>query len=93
MNDKADGLMAQPPQNDELAKLLKKLGYPDGSDGSKPSALLAKAISSAQKRMKKLEEMMPSRPEPPAPEDSTPSKDSVITKKPSTAISTFLPRS
>ncbi|CAE6971834.1 unnamed protein product, partial [Symbiodinium sp. CCMP2592] len=39
----ADGLSAQPPQNDELAKLLKKLGFPEGSDLKRRMQALQKA--------------------------------------------------
>lgn len=90
--------MAQ-PQNEELSKLLKKLGYPDVGDGNKPSTLLAKAVSACQKRMSKLQEVMPNRPQAPqaheadaaAATPSKESKDAVIQQRPGPEISTFLP--
>ncbi|CAE7222607.1 unnamed protein product, partial [Symbiodinium necroappetens] len=79
LQDKSDGLTAQ-PHNEELSKLLKKLGYPDVGEGIKPSSLLAKAISACQKRLGKLKEIMPNPPK--APEaDATPSTESKESKE------------
>ena len=98
LQDKSDGLTAQ-PHNEELSKLLRKLGYPEVVDGIKPSTLLAKAISACQKRMTKLKELMPNRPKAPEddgaakPKDSKESKEALIQQRPGPEISPFLPRS
>lgn len=57
--DAADGVMCAPPANEETTRLLKKLGYPEIQEATKPSALLIKALEACQKRLKKLQELLP----------------------------------
>ena len=59
--DAADGAVGSGPLNEDLSKLLKKLGYPEIHDNAKPSALMEKAIQACTKRLKKLWEMLPTR--------------------------------
>ena len=59
MEDAADGVMHQPPANEETVKILKKLGYPEIQEATRPSCLLSKALAACQRRLKKLEELMP----------------------------------
>ena len=63
--DAADGAVKSGPLNEDLNKILKRLGYPDIHDNSKPSALIEKAILACTKRLKKLWEMLPARKEKP----------------------------
>eukprot|EP00439_Symbiodinium_sp_Y106_P086067 s50_g31.t1 len=78
--DAGDGVTRQ-PASEELSKLLKRFQYPEIQDAAKPSTLLAKAILACQKRLKRLEELMPDdKPQPPeenAADDST-GKGSVV---------------
>ena len=46
-----------PPSAQETMKLLKRLGYPEVQDTTKPSALLSKVTTALTKRMGKLEEV------------------------------------
>ena len=46
-----------PPSAQETMKLLKRLGYPEVQDTTKPSALLTKVSTALTKRMGKLEEV------------------------------------
>ncbi|CAE7833609.1 unnamed protein product [Symbiodinium sp. CCMP2592] len=57
--DAADGLTQTPPPNEEVSKLLKRLGYPEVHD-CKASALIDKAVGACTKRLKKLAELLPS---------------------------------
>ena len=59
--DAADGAVGSGPLNEDLSKLLKKLGYPEIHDNAKPSALMENAIQACTKRLKKLWEMLPTR--------------------------------
>ncbi|CAE6968118.1 unnamed protein product, partial [Symbiodinium sp. CCMP2456] len=54
--DAADGLTQSNPPNEEVSRLLKRLGYPEVHD-CKASALIDKAVSACTKRLKKLAEM------------------------------------
>ena len=51
-------MSASSPGNEELSKLLKKLGYPDIQEATKPSLLLTTAIAALTKRMSKVDELM-----------------------------------
>ena len=64
MADAADGAVKSGPLNEDLSKLLKKLGYPDIHDTSKPSALIEKAIQACTRRSAKLAQMLPAREQP-----------------------------
>ncbi|CAE7787053.1 unnamed protein product [Symbiodinium sp. CCMP2592] len=68
------------PASEELSKLLKRFQYPEIQDAAKPSTLLAKAILACQKRLKKLEELMPDDKPPPPEEnvDDSAGKGSVV---------------
>ena len=46
--------------NEDMAKALAKLGYPQIEEGEKPSNLLQRCITCVTKRLKKLTELMPS---------------------------------
>ena len=46
--------------NEDTAKLLAKLGYPQIDEGEKPSSLLPRCMACVTKRLKKMAEMMPS---------------------------------
>ena len=59
--DAADGAVGSGPVSEDLSRVLKKLGYPEIHDNSKPSALMEKAIQACTKRIKKLWEMLPTR--------------------------------
>ena len=48
------------PPSEDLAKALKRLGYPEVEEGIKPSGLLQKAMTCITKRQKKLAEFLPS---------------------------------
>ena len=60
MDDAADRVSASIPGNEELSKLLKRLGYPEIQEATRPSTLLSKAIAAVKKRMTKLDEIMKS---------------------------------
>ena len=45
--------------NEELSKVLKRLGYPEIQDAAKPSSMIDKAKGACHKRMKKLAEYLP----------------------------------
>ena len=53
---------------EELAKALRKLGYPEAEEGMKPSQMLPKAIVCVTKRLKKLAEYIPDTTDKPAPD-------------------------
>ena len=59
--DAADGAVNSGPLNEDLNKVLKKLGYPEIADNSKPSTLIDKAVQACTRRLKKLYEMLPTR--------------------------------
>ncbi|CAE7231491.1 TTN [Symbiodinium sp. CCMP2592] len=77
--DAGDGVSRQ-PASEELSKLLKRFQYPEIQEAAKPSTLLAKAILACQKRLKKLEELMPDDKPPPPEEnvDDSAGKGSVV---------------
>ena len=49
------GLSSSKSSNEELAKLLKRLGYPEVVEPNKPSTVLAKALASVCKRAGRLD--------------------------------------
>ena len=59
LRDAGDGVTVT-PVNEDTAKLLAKLGYPQIEEGEKPSNLLPRCIACVTKRLKKMAEMMPS---------------------------------
>ena len=59
LDDAADGILHRPPANEETARLLKRLGYPEIAEATRPSTLLTKARDACQKRLKRLEDLMP----------------------------------
>ena len=71
-----------PTTNDELSRLLKKLGYPDVQEATKPSGLLSRAIQAATKRLKRLEELVPSEvpTQPPEDPNAEPQEESLQTR-------------
>ena len=71
--DAPDGVTVTGAPSEDHLKALRKLGYPEVDEGTRPSSLLSKVIHCATKRLKKLGEMMPSTPaespKPPKPTD------------------------
>ena len=56
--DAADRVSASAPGNEELSKLLRKLGYPEVQEAIKPSTVVSRAITALNKRLVKLDELM-----------------------------------
>ena len=57
--DRSDGVTASTPGNEDLLKVLRKLGYPEVEEGAKPSCLLHKVILCITKKLKKLSDLLP----------------------------------
>ena len=49
--------LSQTSHNDELAKTIKRLGFPDLAEAAKPSSILGKALDSITKRLKQTDEI------------------------------------
>ena len=50
-------MTASAPLNEDLTRTLKRLGFPEVQDATKPSALLQKASTALTKRLAKLDEI------------------------------------
>ena len=78
----SDGVTNSGPLNEDLSKVLKKLGYPEVHDTSKPSTLIDKAVQACTRRLKKLFEMLPARETDASATPATPSSSSDLQERP-----------
>ena len=81
--DASDGVTVTGLPSEDHLKALKKLGYPEVDEGTRPSALLSRVINCCTKRLKRLGELIPDNqpePQPAPPNDGDGEKAAEATK-------------